>query len=43
MTGTAVTGSSFTNTASQALAALIDAILSFRKKRKQLSRTSFEV
>lgn len=41
--GTPVTGGSFTNTASQALAALIDAILSFRKRRKQLSRTSFEV
>jgi hypothetical protein len=33
----------FTNAAQQALVTVIDAIVSFRKRRKQLSRTSFEV
>ena len=36
-------GGNYTNNAQQVLSALIDAILAFRKRRKQLSRTSFEV
>lgn len=36
------TGGRFANTATFALVALVDAILSFRKRRKQLSRASFE-
>ena len=36
-------GGSFTNQAAQVLSGVIDAILSFRKRRKQLSRTSFEL
>lgn len=36
------TGGIFTNTAQYALATLADALLSFRKRRKQLSRSSFE-
>lgn len=39
----AVAGGNYTNNAQQNLVALIDAIISFRKRRKQLSRTSFEV
>jgi hypothetical protein len=39
---TAFTGGVFTNTSQYPLSALADALLSFRKRRKQLSRTSFE-
>lgn len=39
----AVAGGTFVNQYNQALSALIDAIISFRKRRKQLQRTSFEV
>ena len=38
-----LTSGAFTNAASQALAALVDAIIAFRKRRKQLSRTSFKL
>lgn len=39
----AVAGGTYTNNAQQSLLALVDALISFRKRRKQLSRTSFEV
>lgn len=39
----AVAGGNYTNNAQQNLVALIDALLSFRKRRKQLSKSSFEV
>lgn len=38
-----LTSGAFTNTAQQALVALVDAIVAFRKRRKQLQRTSYEV
>lgn len=38
-----LTSGAFTNAAAQALVALVDAIISFRKRRKQLQRTSFEL
>lgn len=38
----AFTGGVFTNTSQYPLAALADALLSFRKRRRQLSRSSFE-
>ena len=37
-----LTGCTYTNTAAQALVSLIDAVLSFRKRRRQLGRSSFE-
>lgn len=40
---TLLTNGNFTNPYNQVLVALLDAILSFRKKRKQLQRSSFEV
>lgn len=40
---TLLTSGPYTNPYNQALVALLDAILSFRKKRKQLQRSSFEV
>src|SRR5579872_817764 len=40
---TLLSGGLYTNPYNQALVALLDAILSFRKKRKQLQRSSFEV
>lgn len=40
---TLLTSGAFSNTAQQALTALVDAIISFRKRRKQLQRSSFEV
>jgi len=40
---TLLTSGAFTNAAQQALTALVDAIIAFRKRRKQLSRTSFEI
>jgi len=39
---TAFTGGVFTNTSQYPLSALADALLSFRKRRQQLSRSSFE-
>lgn len=39
---TAFTGGVFTNTSQYPLTALADALLSFRKRRQQLSRSSFE-
>jgi len=39
---TAFTGGEFANTSTFPLTALADALLSFRKRRKQLARTSFE-
>jgi hypothetical protein len=38
-----LTSGPFTNAAQQVLAALVDAIIAFRKRRKQLQRTSFEL
>lgn len=40
---TLLSGGAYTNNAAQVLNSIIDAIVSFRKRRKQLSRTSFEV
>jgi hypothetical protein len=40
---TLLTAGGFGNSAGQAFTAIADAILSFRKRRKQLSRSSFEV
>lgn len=40
---TSFTGGVFTNTSQYVLAALLDAAITFRKRRKQLSRSSFEV
>lgn len=41
---TTATGTqAYANTANQAISGVVDAILSFRKRRKQLSRTSFEI
>jgi len=40
---TAVTALGFTNSAGQEFTRAIDAVLSFRKRRRQLSRSSFEV
>jgi hypothetical protein len=41
---TTATGTqAFANTANQALTTFADALLSFRKRRKQLSKSSFEV
>ena len=37
-----LTSGAFTNAAAQALVALIDAIVAFRKRRKQLQRTSID-
>ena len=37
-----LTGGTYTNSAAQALVALIDAVLSFRRKQRQLGRSSFE-
>lgn len=39
---TLLTSGPFTNAAAQALVALIDAIVAFRKRRKQLQRTSLD-
>lgn len=39
---TLLSGGTYTNEATQVLVGVIDAILAFRKRRKQLSRTSFE-